>query len=294
MSSKQQSDTTDSRAISVNETTGEVKTRAMTPAVIAVNCFAGIFGPVMFAPLIAIVDGSIINSVNGDKTPVLKGMISGYKMLFTSPRQFFRKESYVCGLCWMVYAGTYSATNNVRSYAESRDLDANATDALKFSVSLLVNLGLTQVKDVLLVREFARRGINASKGKTTVPMMSRGLFLCRDGLTMFAAFCLSDRLGSWLYERYSQAVSKKTCVAGANFVVPAALQPISTFFHLWALENAAALKEHRPQNLADLKKHFMPKYGISTLSRVARIVPAISVGNNVNMELRSDLLKRYA
>jgi hypothetical protein len=282
------------RAIAVNADTGDVTVTAMTPAVIVSNIAAGLFGPLFVAPFVAIVDGSIINSVNGDKTPVLEGIKNGYKELFRHPIRYVRREWFICSLCWMVYAGTYAATNNARSYAEAHRFTAASSDALKFGVSLAVNVGLTQVKDILLVKEFARKGIQKAGGTTKVPHLSKFLFFCRDSLTMFAAFCVSDRLGSWLYERYSASYSKKTCLMGANFAVPAALQPVSTFFHLWALENAAALKEARSQKLADLREKFMPKYPISTASRVARIVPAVSVGNNVNIEVRRQLLLRFS
>jgi hypothetical protein len=265
----------------------------MTPAVVAANVVAAMFGPLFVAPFVAIVDGSIINSVNGDKTPVLQGIKNGYKSLFFTPVTFLRKEWFVCSLCWMVYFGTYSVSNNIRSYAEVRSLDQNTTDFLKFGSSLIVNLGLTQVKDILLVKEFAKRGIKKS-GTTQVPSLSKMLFLCRDSLTMFGTFCIADRLGSWMYERYSHRYGKKTCMATANFVAPAAMQPLCTFFHLWALENAAALKEGRSQSLVDLRPSFMPKYNISTASRVARILPAISVGNNITLEFRQRLLARLA
>lgn len=266
--------------------------RKLTPAIALTNVVCAVVGTVLIAPLVAVVDGSIINSVNGDKTPVLQGIKNGYKALVFTPVKFLRKEWFVCGLCWMVYSGTYGVVNNVRSYAEVHNLDHNTADALKFATSLVVNLGLTQVKDVLLVKEFAKRGTSCAKA-SSVPLMSRGLFLFRDSLTMFATFSLAERIGSWLYQRYSGSVSKKTCMASANFVAPAAVQPLCTFFHLWALENAAALQEGRSQKLADLRQSFMPKYGISTVSRVARIMPAISVGNNINIELRQQLLYRF-
>jgi hypothetical protein len=279
--------------VRVDPVTGEVTVRKLTPAIAVTNVLCAVVGTLFVAPLVAVVDGSIINSVNGDKTPVLQGIKNGYKSLVFTPIKFFRKEWFVCGLCWMVYSGTYGVVNNVRSFAEVRDLDHNTADALKFATSLVVNLGLTQVKDVLLVKEFAKRGASYAKA-ANVPLMSRGLFLCRDSLTMFATFSLAERIGSWLYQQYSTTATKKTCMATANFVAPAAVQPLCTFFHLWALENAAALQAGKSQNLADLRQSFMPKYGISTVSRVARIMPAISIGNNINIELRQQLLYRFA
>ena len=277
-------------AVVVNPVTGDVKTKKMTAAVVMANVTAGLLGPLLFAPFIAIVDGSIINSVNGDKTPVWQGMKAGYKMLLRHPIKFIRKEYFLCGLCWMVYAGTYAATNNIRSYCETMDYDQTATDLAKFSVSLAVNLGLNQVKDGFLVKSYASK----SGVKSALPVKSRILFLCRDSLTMFAAFCIADRVGTYIYNNMGQPMAKKTCLMTANFIVPAALQPVSTYFHLWALENAAAVALVQSNTLASLRPNIHSKYAVSTLSRVARIVPAVSFGNNLNMETRATLLTSWA
>jgi hypothetical protein len=55
------------------------------------------------------------------------------------------------------------------------------------------------------------------------------------------------------------------------------------------VENAAVLKECRSQSLVDLRPKFMPKYKGQHLEQLARILPAISVGNNITLDLPSIL-----
>jgi hypothetical protein len=272
---------------------GYVMVHEVTPMTVAIDVVSGLCAPLIVSSIIAVVDASIIMSVNGDKTPVVEGLRKNGKLLFATPHKFFAQQFWrrMCFLCWMVYGGTYAASNCAGSYIEANGIsDANGK-VMKVVAGASANIGLTLVKDVLMVSIISQLGGGAAAAgrKTSVPMLSRGCFLVRDALTMIAAFAVGDKVGSYLYANCSEWMGARTCRQIANLVVPVALQPVSTIFHLYGLNYSS----NPGLSGAGMATAIREKYVASTGARMGRILPAVGVGNNINIALR-DASFRFA
>lgn len=301
------------------------KVKTYNPKIAAIDITTGALAPLFMAPFIAIVDGSIINSVNGDRTPILRGILNGYKTLFLSPLTFFRSTDwrYLCFLCWMVYGGTYAAGNVVTSYYEQTDRDPGL---VRVAASCAVNIGLTIIKDVRMVQHFGNsKGSNgkeatglAAKAANKVPLYSRFLFCFRDGVTMFAAFTLADKVGAFIYrtwgcgktsivegkqnvqaqkqhevtEHQQQFLTERNSRSLATIGVPTALQVFSTAIHLYALEYARMAQSGTSSIFSmAMGKEIASKYPVACGARMCRIAPAIGGGKTANNELRDAALR---
>jgi hypothetical protein len=292
---------------------GYLKIQKTTWSTYGIDVGAGLLAPVPVTPLIAIVDAAIIMSVNGDKTPVMKGLANGYRKLFFTPHLFFTDPFWMkmTVLCWMVYGGTYAAANAATSFNEAHNVSAEDGKWLKLCTSSSANIGLTVVKDVLMVGIIAQYAVPSDPKeaeaflkaraeakaagikppKTKVPMLSRASFLCRDALTMGAAFYFADKLAGWFYRSYGEQTlgwSARTSRQFTNLLLPVSIQPVSTVFHLFGLNNAK--KPGMP--VSEMKTAIGSNYPIATFARMCRILPAVGMGNNFNNELRDYSFRR--
>jgi hypothetical protein len=62
------------------------------------------------APIVAIIDRSIIGNVSG-KTPLIQGLSEGFKTLLTKPHHLIRQPSVLA--VFTVYFGTYIVVSNI-------------------------------------------------------------------------------------------------------------------------------------------------------------------------------------
>ena len=269
---------------------GFVKVAKITPRTMLIDVVTGVLAPLPVVPLIAVVDASIINSVNGDRTPVMQGMREGFKMIFTQPHKYVTSPRWmkISGLCWMVYGGTYAAANLAYSYIDAHKLSGLNASLLKVSTSSSFNIGLTLVKDVMLVgiiAELAKEAGNTSgpAKKGYVPMRSRLCFITRDVMTMIAAFVLSKTFGEWIARRTEGWLTERQALFAATLTLPVMIQPFSTVLHLYALNYAKDQTLHGDRMIASMRSN----YFAATLSRMTRILPAVGMGNNLRAELRN-------
>lgn len=277
---------------------GYIAVRNVTAGTVAIDFLSGCVGTALATPFVAIVDGAIINRVNGNGDPILKGLRQGFKELFTNPVKFFTsyKWSRLCFYCWIVYAATFVTANLLKSLHSAWDTPTDTVKSRLVLATAAVNMGVTAfVKDPALVRvlqELARRGeVDPTKISAPKPVwwLPRALFMVRDGITMYATFQVASSIGQWIYRNYNTQISEKNAARLAGYIVPGALQIVSTPIHLTALELVS-----KPQgSVATIAPYVISNYPTAFISRVLRVVPAIGLGGNANYDFR-DYALRYA
>lgn len=272
---------------------GYVVVREQSWRTVLIDTLSGLFAPVVVSPIIALVDASIIIAVP-QKIPVVPEIKQNAKYLFLSPHKFFTDPFWLkmTFLCWMVYGGTYAAANNGTSYCEANGIIGAQEKLIKVACGASANIGLTLVKDIAMVGIVADRlaGTGATaRDKKKVPWLSRGCFLCRDALTMVAAFVIGDAVGRELYKRCENWIDARGARQLSNLLVPVLLQPISTVFHLYGLNY------HNQPGLsgAPMFAAIKNQYVGACAARMGRIFPAVGLGNNINIALR-DASFKYA
>lgn len=117
-----------------------------------------------------------------------------------------------------------------------------------------------------------------------IPLASYALFAMRDSLTIFASFNLPPVMAPRLPQELEKSCSR---LSVAQFVVPAAVQVISTPLHLLGLD-----LYNRPCGVTLLSRlqRVGRDYLGSSCARIGRIVPAFGVGGVVNASMRRQLM----
>ena len=194
-------------------------------------------------------------------------------------------------LIFLVYGGTYltaNALDTVNSTVQNRPASHVTAGIPKFAASSAANIGLGIYKDQVFVRMFGPPGALPR----AVQPASYALFALRDCLTIFASFNVPPLLAPRIDERLSadlrRHISGATCT---QFLAPAAVQLISTPFHLLGLDMynrpAAALGLGWRERWELVRRTWLP----SAAARICRIVPAFGVGGVVNTKVRRNLME---
>jgi len=151
----------------------------------------------------------------------------------------------------------------------------------KFAATSAANLSLGLWKDTHFTRLFS------TTAPRPLPPASYALFTLRDSLTIFASFNLPPLMAPYIpKDALPAALQALQPQSIAQFAAPAAVQLLSTPFHLLGLDcynRAGALPRERWGLLRRA-------YAMSCLARVGRIVPAFGVGGVVNTTLRRRLM----
>jgi len=120
-----------------------------------------------------------------------------------------------------------------------------------------------------------------------VPPVTYALFAIRDGLTVFASFNLPPLLAPSL--PLSQATEKYVSrTSAAQFIAPAAIQLISTPFHLLGLD---LYNRNGGTPFSDRMQKVRVDWFKSSVARMCRIIPAFGVGGVVNNGMRAKFMK---
>ncbi|KAI0175817.1 hypothetical protein GGR52DRAFT_538284 [Hypoxylon sp. FL1284] len=243
----------------------------------------------MVAPLIAIIDRSIMENASGRNT--LGGSLrSSLAQLLARPHALLLSKPV--GLIFMLYGGTYltaNALDTAASTARDRPATAVTSGTPKFLASSAANVGLCVFKDQYFVRLFGPTG-----PPRPVPLPSYLLFTLRDCLTIFASFNVPPLLGPALSSRMGPELRRT--VSGttlAQFAAPAAVQLLSTPVHLLGLDiynRPAAGGVPWRDRWTQVRKN----WAISTAARICRIVPAFGLGGTVNTKVRRSLMEKLA
>lgn len=243
----------------------------------------------MVAPLIAIIDRSIMENASGRNT-LTNSLKSSFRTLLLHPHTILFSKPVA--LIFMLYGGTYLTANTLdTATSTTRNQPAThvTTGTTKFAASSAANVGLCVYKDQVFVKLFGPGG-----PPRPVPLPSYLLFTMRDCLTIFASFNVPPLLGPALNERMGPALQKT--ISGttvAQFVAPAAVQVFSTPVHLLGLDMF-----NRPStggrgvSWGERWTQVRKNWAISTAARICRIVPAFGLGGTVNTKVRRNLMER--
>ncbi|KAI0021632.1 hypothetical protein F4780DRAFT_737121 [Xylariomycetidae sp. FL0641] len=244
----------------------------------------------MVAPLISIIDRSIMENASGRRS-LGESLRSSFRALALRPRGMLLSKPVA--LIFMLYGGTYLTANGLDTAASTlraQPAAAVTTGTAKFAASSAANVGLCIFKDQVYVKLFGPTG----GPPRPVPLPSYLLFTARDCLTIFASFNVPPLLGPVLDARLGENVRKHVAGAtAAQFAAPAAVQLISTPVHLLGLD-----MYNRPGggvggvSWADRWAQVRRNWLISSAARICRIVPAFGVGGTVNMKVRRNLMER--
>ncbi|KAJ9636033.1 hypothetical protein H2204_005530 [Knufia peltigerae] len=155
-------------------------------------------------------------------------------------------------------------------------------------------MSLCVYKDSQFVRMFGAPSLAAA---AAVPRLSYALFAVRDSMTIFASFNLPPiiapqlaNLAPSVRSRFSKLLSTESGRANtAQFLAPAVIQLFSTPIHLLGLD---LYNRQGRLGLVDRYSRVLRDWGVSTLARMGRIIPAFGVGGVVNANVRKDLMTK--
>ncbi|KAL7628975.1 hypothetical protein AAE478_000493 [Parahypoxylon ruwenzoriense] len=244
----------------------------------------------MVAPLISIIDRSIMENASGRST-FGSSIRSSLRTLLVRPHTLLFSKPVA--LIFMVYGGTYLTANTLdttTSTVRNQPASHVTSGTAKFAASSAANVGLCVYKDQVYVKMFGPGG-----APRPVPFPSYLLFTLRDCLTIFASFNVPPLLGPALTQRMNQELRNR--VSGttvAQFVAPAAVQLFSTPVHLLGLDLYNRPGETCGISWRDRWTQVRKNWMVSTAARICRIVPAFGLGGTVNMKVRKDLMERPA
>ncbi|KAM0432863.1 hypothetical protein ACHAPT_004565 [Fusarium lateritium] len=246
----------------------------------------------LVAPLIAIIDRSIMENASGRNT-LAASIKSSLRTLLLRPHTLLLSKPTALIFC--LYGGTYLTANAVdtaSSTVSNRPASSVTAGTTKFAASSAANIGVCIYKDQVFVRLFGPPGVTPR----AVPMASYGLFALRDCLTIFASFNVPPLLGPYLDQRFTDEVKKRVSgLYAAQFMAPAMVQFISTPMHLLGLDlynRPASGPAGAVVGLRDRWDLIRRNWLISSVARICRIVPAFGVGGVVNMKVRKNLMNK--
>lgn len=238
----------------------------------------------LIAPVITMIDKAIIQNASG-AAPLMTSIRASLTTLLTRPHHFLFAKPLA--LIFMVYGGTYLSANTLDTFksttTKGKKASATTSGPSKFAATSIANLSLSMVKDSQFTKMFG-----TATSPRPVPLATYLLFGMRDSLTIFASFNLPPILAPKL--PLSEGASKYMSQASAaQFLTPAAIQLISTPFHLLGLD----LYNRGDAGWGERARKVRVDWAKSVLARICRIVPAFGVGGVVNNGMRKKLMKGF-
>lgn len=203
--------------------------------------------------------------------------------LLLRPHHFLLSRPFL--LIFALYSGTYLTANTLdtaSSTLSNKPAHTTTSGLAKFTATSTANLSLCLYKDSQFTRLFG------TVSARPIPGASYALFAARDCMTVFASFNLPPLLAphiplSSTLEKYISATS------AAQFLAPASVQLLSTPLHLFGLD---LYNRNGGTTFADRLSKVRKDWLMSSLARMARIVPAFGVGGVVNTSVRQKLMKK--
>ncbi|KAI8949051.1 hypothetical protein F4801DRAFT_426760 [Xylaria longipes] len=244
----------------------------------------------MIAPVISIIDRSIMENTSGRST-LAESLKTSLRTLFSRPHTVI--FSRPVALIFMLYGGTYLTANTLdtaSSTMRGKPATYVSSGTAKFAASSTANVGLCIYKDQVYAKLFGPGG-----PPRPVALPTYALFTLRDCLTIFASFNVPPLLGPAISERLSAEMRQR--VRGetiAQFAAPAAVQLFSTPIHLLGLDLYNRPTAAGSVTLADRWALIRKNWLISCAARICRIVPAFGLGGTVNMKVRRSLMEKLA
>ncbi|KAF2774471.1 hypothetical protein EJ03DRAFT_340595 [Teratosphaeria nubilosa] len=263
----------------VEKSVGEWNTKNLgSRLAVDAACAAGAGGVV--APVIAMIDRAIIENASG-KRPLLTSVKASLSTLLLRPHHFLSSKPFL--LIFMVYGGTYLTANTLdttTSTIKNRPAPSTTSGYSKFVATSAANLNLGIYKDSQLTKMFG------TVSARPLPPASYALFAVRDCLTIFASFNIPPLLAPRIplsegAQKYISATST------AQFVAPAAIQLLSTPFHLLGLD---LYNRNGDTTMRDRMQKVRLDWLKSSVARMCRIVPAFGFGGVINNGMRRRLM----
>ncbi|KAK3116733.1 hypothetical protein LTR53_002566 [Teratosphaeriaceae sp. CCFEE 6253] len=260
---------------------------------LAVDAACAVSAGGLVAPLITMIDNEWVHVVEADecraiienasgKRPMGESFKASVSGLLLRPHRFLTSKPFA--LILMLYSGTYMAANTLdtfKSTTSDRPASKTSSGATKFAATSAANLSLCLYKDSQFTKMFG------TVSARPVPPVTYALFAARDCLTIFASFNLPPILAPNmpLSEAAEKYLSRATA---AQFLAPAAMQLISTPFHLLGLN---FYNRNGGTPLGDRFAKVRVDWMMSSLARMCRIIPAFGFGGVVNNGMRAKLMK---
>eukprot|EP00808_Paulinella_micropora_P004270 g68957.t1 len=226
------------------------------------------------APLVTAVDKALAENASG-KAKLVPSFLGSLKGMITSPIKSVRSPAYLW--IWLVYGSTYATANLCETICAAQNRDPGTP---KWLSTFVVNTSTCMAKD----RAFAK--LFGTSAPTSVPLGSYGAWLSRDLLSMFVFFTLPPIVGKQV-AHYTG--SQKSGEYAAQFVLPLALQTITTPMHLLGYEIYNNPDGDLAQRIAFLKKDYWGNVGM----RMTRQLAPWSVGVIGNKELRGFFTRTF-
>ncbi|KAH8150281.1 uncharacterized protein LAJ45_05492 [Morchella importuna] len=229
------------------------------------------------APVICLIDRSVIENASGRSKSVLASVGTSLKTLFTSPHKFIFSKPFA--LIYLTYCGTYLSANTVDTISSIRngtDIKTVTAGPEKFATTSIVNMSLGLVKD----RSFAR--MFGTGSPRPVPAPTFVLFAARDALTIFSSFNVPPLLAPYMPQDMLMKPE-----SWAQFLAPASCQIFSTPLHLLGLDLYNRGNVSWKERCKMIKTNYFP----SAMARMCRILPAFGFGGVTNAAVRRSLLE---
>ncbi|KAK1755584.1 hypothetical protein QBC47DRAFT_191612 [Echria macrotheca] len=261
---------------------------------LAADAISAASAAVLVAPVISIIDRSIMENASGRRT-LATSLRHSFQSLLLRPHHLIISKPFA--LIFALYGGTYltaNAVDTITSTTKSLPPSHTTSGSAKFFASSASNIGLCIYKDQVFARLF---GPSSSSSVRPVTLPTYLLFALRDCMTIFASFNLPPLLGPELTRRLGTETQKYASGQTlAQFAAPAAVQLFSTPVHLLGLDvyNRPFDRSLAKPTLRDRWAAVRKNWAVSTAARVCRIIPAFGVGGVVNVKVRKGLMDRLA
>ncbi|KAJ3067795.1 hypothetical protein HDU98_009015 [Podochytrium sp. JEL0797] len=238
---------------------------------LTIDLFAGFTTSLFVAPVVAIIDKSIIANASG-KELLKDSLAREFHTLFTSPVKFMRQPIFFP--VFAIFGATYVMANTTQTICIESHINPTLPTFINSSI---VNIAVCGWKDSVFTKLFG-----TVKPKP-VPTLSFLLFGLRDSMTVGTAF-LGTPVGSKFLQNELQ-VSKRTADFVSQMTLPCLVQFVSAPIHLVSLD----LYNHPNASVAERWKSVRVNYWGSAWGRVFRTLPGFGVGGVMNRHLRVEL-----
>jgi len=240
------------------------------------------------APFLTIIDKAIVQRAAGSHT-IVQSAFESFHKITRNPVKFVKSPVFL--MMWGVYAATYTTANSLKTIVEESDrkrrnssrssYDEKMDKAFIFVGTTVVNSATTLMKDQAYAKAFGTMGSAAR-----VPMISYGLWACRDCMVIGSSFVLPEIVSKSLEE---QGMEKTKAMTLSQMACPILTQAVAGPVQLLGLDfvnrpmHELSYSEAVGKRINLLYNNFFSIFG----ARVARIAPAYGIGGVGNSYFRN-------